>query len=531
MIKNTLFILFCFFSLPCLALLSSKDLTLEEKVGQILIVHFHGDTLTPDANTLIKTLHVGGIIYYTWANGLTSPSQVSHLSASLQHLAKIPLLICTDQEGGPLNRLSQGFTLLPSNKAVGMTGNPLLAEECAFAIGQELLSVGINMNLAPVVDINSHPRNPIIGVRSFGSTPEIVTQFGEKALKGYHKAGLITSLKHFPGHGDVSVDSHEELPILNKTLEALKAHELLPFASLAKDSDTIMTAHIKVPALDPLHCATLSKPILTLLRQEVGFKGVILSDSLIMKALFTEHSSIEQIAIHAFNAGCDMLILGGKLFLESDPHDELTLQDVVRIHQSLIQAVKQGVISEARLNEAVDRILALKSTYLLSPLHKKELISFSEHEDLANTVAAAALRMEKYSLPYSLSVKDSTITIYAPTIVKKALQTSSFLTSHPSLSTALFTFSELTEEENKNALQLAKASDLLLFFSYNAWKSPPQQMLIQELLNIKKPFILVALRDPLDIELFPSSDVLMTTFDPTPCSIKAVYNCLIERNP
>ena len=232
---------------------SLKAMTLEEKVGQLLLVHFNGEKVNNDAKILVQDTKVGGIIYYNWSNGLHSPKQIQTLSTDLQKLTEknqnpIPLLIAADQEGGVVSRLHNGFTKFPGNKALGETCDPNLAESIALAMGEELQAVGINMNLAPVVDVNSNPRNPVIGVRSFGDEAETVFAFGKKALSGYRQAQIIATLKHFPGYGDVAVDPHGDLPIVRKSKKELERVELLPFAKLASSADAIMTAHILVPA-------------------------------------------------------------------------------------------------------------------------------------------------------------------------------------------------------------------------------------------------------------------------------------------
>jgi beta-N-acetylhexosaminidase len=312
---------------------------------------------------------VGGIIYYNWSNGLHSPQQIQQLSGSLQKLVEsnripIPLFIAVDQEGGTVTRLRKGFTLFPDNQALGMTENPSLAESNAFVMGRELLAVGVNMNLAPVVDVNSNPKNPVIGSRAFGDSAEVVIRFARKALEGYHRAGIITSIKHFPGHGDVEVDSHKELPILKKSKEDLQKTDLLPFAELANETDTVMTAHVIVPSLDPENCITLSENGLNILRHDIGFKGIILSDSLVMEAILKNCSSVDEAAIRAINAGCDLLILGGKQLIETHADLELTVDDICRIHKKLVDAVHSGRIKEERLNQAMQRILDLKKYYL-----------------------------------------------------------------------------------------------------------------------------------------------------------------------
>lgn len=358
---------FIFFS-PQPAFCFLERMSVEEKVGQLLMVHFNGEEVNEEARFLIQELHVGSIIYYNWANGLHSPEQVLQLSLGLQKLAHnarlpIPLLIATDQENGPVTRLKQGFTLFPGNQEIGASGNPLLAEQVAFSTAEQLLSVGINLNLAPVVDISSSPHS-VIASRSFAKTPERVIAFARKALQGYHRAGMLTTLKHFPGYGTAEVDPHQDLPVVKKTRGELMTHELLPFFALAKETDSIMTAHLMVPALDPCNCSTLSKETLHLLR-EIGFEGVIITDSLVMESLLKSHSSLDEAILQAFLAGCDLLLLGGKQLIGSHLDLELTVKDVQRIHKKLVEAVSLGKISEERLNESVRRILILKSQLFL----------------------------------------------------------------------------------------------------------------------------------------------------------------------
>lgn len=487
----------CIHTLACL--ISPLDLTLEEKVGQVLMVGFRGEEANQDAQTLIQKLHVGGIIYYNWSNGLTSPRQVSKLSQSLQSLSRIPLFIAVDQEGGLVTRLAHGFTIFPGNRALGMTDDPSLAEACAFAMGQEMADVGVNFNLAPVVDINSNPRNPVIGIRSFGETTEIVTAFGKKSLEGYHRAGILTSLKHFPGHGDVATDSHLDLPVTNKSKEELEKVELRPFSCLASETDSIMTAHLMVPSIDPKNCATLSKPILSILRHEMGYKGLIITDSLVMEGVLKNSPSIDEAAIGAFNAGCDVILLGGRQ-LHGEHSTELSVSDIARIHQSFVKAVQNGRISENRLNESIDRILSAKKRFT----YQKEPFDSGSHEALAKQIASRALKVTG-SLP-----SYQTPAVFAPEILQAGLDQKN-----------TFFFKNLDPEEMQTALKSAEKADLLVFYSFNAWKTKSQADLINALLATGKPLALIVTRDPLDAELFPEAKLIIRTYSPTPVSLQA----------
>lgn len=534
--KIILTILTCF-SISCFASYPIPEvMTLEEKIGQLLMVHFNGETANEEAKTLIQKVHVGGFIYYNWSNGLNSPEQVWCLSSSLQKLANqnrisIPLFIAADQEGGLVERLTKGFTNFPGNKALGMTGNYELAEQSAFAIGQELGAVGVNFNLSPVVDVNCNPRNPVIGIRSFGSSPDIVISFAENTVKGYHRAGIITSLKHFPGHGDVEVDSHQDLPVINKSKEQLQNVEFLPFKELSSLADTIMTAHIMVPSIDPINCATLSKNILDILKDEIGFEGVIISDSLVMEGVLKNCSSIDDAAIRALNAGCDILMLGGKQLIGNHENLEYTAPNIERIHQSLVNAVKNGLISEKRVDQAVQKILNLKSKYNLSlnggEKNLENLVNTREHNLLAKKIASLALNVTE-NRSISIKLEESTIVVFAPAIVEDNIKQTSLFKLGKSTHSQFFKGLNPSDEEITSAYGAAAKADLLIFCSYNAWKNSSQASLIQSLSESEKPLILISLRDPLDAFFFPQASLILTTFSPTVPSIQAAIERLCE---
>ncbi len=365
MIKTTCLLICAFISLFASRV---HEMTLEEKVGQLLMVHFNGEVANEDARFLIQETQVGGIIYYNWSNGLTSPEQVCNLSLGLQELAQenrlsIPLVIAVDQEGGKVTRLREGFTELLGNSSLGETGDPGLARESALIAGKELRAVGITLNLAPVVDVNVNPQNPVIGARSFSHDPQVVADFGKAALEGYRESGISACLKHFPGHGDVTVDSHQDLPIVSKSMKELEEVELFPFAKLSSTADAIMTAHLLVPVFDEENCSTLSAKTLSYLRDTLLFEGVIITDSLVMEGVLKKCKTVDEAAIQALNAGCDLLLLGGKQLVGEDRCLELTPKDIQRIHRSLMDAVKSGRIQEGRVDEAVEKILKLKYQY------------------------------------------------------------------------------------------------------------------------------------------------------------------------
>ena len=479
-------------------LFSSEKMSVEEKVAQTLMVHFHGEEVNKEAIALVQDLKVGGIIYYNWANGLHSQEQVQKLSSDLQKHSKIPLLIAVDQEGGAFSRLVTGFTEFPGNRALAMTGDRKLAKECAMATGKELLSCGVNMNLAPDIDIT--PQTPsAIGVRSFGSQVSDVIDFGQSVLEGFSDAGILTSIKHFPGLGALSLDSHEGLPVLNKTAQEMFKHELLPFQMLSSQADTLMSAHVIVPAFDAKNCATLSQTLLQdIVRKKFGFEGVIISDSLVMEGFLKNCSSLEEGAICAFNAGCDILLLGGKQLIGAHENLELTLQGVQKIHQALCQAVHEGRISEKKLNESVDRILKMKGKLN----QRAPLFTQKEHQNLSVKASSLALHVIKNGSP---SLAGKKIYFQAPEKLEATI-----------LKTTLPKKSSLEEAE------------VILAFSSNAWKDLEQREKINDLIETGKPVILVCCNDPQDAALFEKAETILATLSPTLPSLQAAIDLIFR---
>ena len=512
--KWSVFFSLCVWTRCCFGSELLEKMSLEEKVGQVLMVHFHGEMVNDDAKTLIQNVKVGGVIYYNWSNGLHSPKQVFTLSSGLQKLAKenrfsIPLLIAADQEGGVVARLQSGFISFPGNRALGEAGDPHLAKLAAFSMGEELQVVGINMNLAPVVDVNSNPRNPVIGVRSFGDNPDTVTAFGKQFLEGFKQARVIATLKHFPGYGDVAVDPHEDLPVIRKSKKMLESVELLPFAKLSSFADAIMTAHILVPALDSENCSTLSEKTLTYLRETIGFQGVIVADSLVMDGVLKKCHSVDEASIMALNAGCDLLILGGKLLSGEHTGFELTTADVQRIHGAIVEAVKNGRISETKLNKAVTRILKLKDQYLSSQVELQstnysDRIDTPGHRAIAQKIASLALEtVEKQSSKVAY-LSDKKIFVVAPGILQNSLQNTSMFKLGKSTDAYFFNSLNPSNDEVKAVMQGAETADVVVICSYNAWKNPSAAAMTESLLKMEKSVVLLSLRDPLDAALFPA---------------------------
>ena len=317
------------------------ELTLAEKVGQMLVSEFVGE----EAHELIDDVHIGGVIYYTHTNKLDSADQVRDLSTSLQERTKIPLFTMIDHEGGRVQHLRNGFTDLPAPRDQAHS-TPEQVCELNYRAGLELKDVGVNFTLAPVVDIATSPR-------SYGTDPETVTKFARAAIEGFQKAGLLTCIKHFPGHGRSNTDSHYSLPVLDE----LDDSDLSPFEELKDQTDAIMTGHLLVPTLDPKFCATLSPRILGLIRNE--FDKLIITDSMAMRGLLDNMAKPVDAAIQAIRAGADILLYGGQelLVANGERSGKISVKD---IHASIVAAVRKGTLSEERIDQSVRRILRVK---------------------------------------------------------------------------------------------------------------------------------------------------------------------------
>ena len=345
-----------------------RSLSLEDAVGQMLLIGFPGEQLDEETVALLDDIAPGGVILFDYdlpsggakPRNITSPEQLRALIAELQGRADIAYFIAIDVEGGLINRLkaAYGFSIdLPSHQALG-AGSVAATGVTASASAAELRELGINWNLAPVVDVNVFPESPAIGAleRSFSADPEVVAAHAAAFARAHAAADVISSLKHFPGHGSAAGDTH--LGVTDVTASFVREDELAPYRMLIKDGyeDPVMTAHIVNRDLDPSgRPATLSTAIVTgLLREELGFKGVILSDDMQMGAI-VEQYSLERAAVEAIKAGVDVVLIANQL---SDDRTE-----VYRVKRAILDAVAEGEISEQRIYESVERILALKRRY------------------------------------------------------------------------------------------------------------------------------------------------------------------------
>lgn len=522
-----------------------QHMTLEEKVGQLFIIQVYGTTATdPDCEQTnlnsgrgaknfkeaIEKYHVGGFLYFNWNYNIGTPldaKQVNALSNEIQEIAMsqrmpVPMLIATDQEGGIVARVTEPATVFPGNMALGATGSAEYAKKAAQIMGMELKCLGINMDFAPVVDVNINPENPVIGVRSFSSNPDLVAKLGTAQVQGYQSQNIITTVKHFPGHGDTNTDSHYGLPIINHDLETLENVDLKPFkAAIDSGVDAIMTAHIVVPALDNSGLpATLSKPILTgLLREKLGFDGVIVTDSLGMSGANVVPP--DRVAVEAFKAGADIL---------------LNPPDVDVAYNSVLNAVKNGEISEKRLDESVFRIMKLKMKKGLfsNPYAGSEglnNIGLPENLQAADDITNKSITLIKNDnniLPLKAGTK---VFVTGPTSGNPA-QLSRILNNKGLISEAYATNSSPTTGQISSAISKASGYNYVIITTYTAKTNKAQQNLVKAMLDAGKKVIIAATGNPYDIMAFPNVNGCLNVYGNRMVSINALGRVITgEVNP
>jgi beta-N-acetylhexosaminidase len=331
--------------------------SLSRDIGQLLIGSLPSTTITSEIRSLAREFSLGGVILF--ARNIEAPEQVAEMSIDVQTLAsELPLWVSVDQEGGRVARLKAPFTEWPPMAVLGRSGDERLAVRFATALATELKAVGITLDYAPVLDIHTNPKNPIIGDRALGEDAESVARLGAAIVRTLQQNGVAACGKHFPGHGDTSVDSHLELPLVEHPPDRIRRVECVPFReAIRAEVAFIMTAHVLVPSFDEHKPATLSRTIVQgLLRDELGFPGVILSDDLEMKAI-AKTFSVPDAGVQAIAAGCDgILVCSGDVDAQA-----ATLE-------ALVHAVEEQKIPYKRVEDALARLRRAKERFLAAPV-------------------------------------------------------------------------------------------------------------------------------------------------------------------
>jgi len=360
---------------------------LRRQIGQLLIAGFNGHEIPVELKSLAREFGLGGVILF--ARNVADPEQVAGLSYEAARLGPdVPLWVSVDQEGGRVARLKAPFTEWPPMATLGRSGDVRLAQRFATALAAELKAVGINLDFAPVLDVHTNPKNPIIGDRALAERADEVARLGSAIVRALQGEGVAACGKHFPGHGDTSTDSHHELPLVEHPPERLRDVELTPFkAAIEAQVATIMTAHVLVPALDEERPATLSPRIVTdLLRRELRFDGVIFSDDLEMKAV-ADRYDVAAAGVMAIQAGCD-----GVLICSGDHERQATALE------ALIRAVEDERLRVSRVEDALARQVKAKERFLAAgvssrpptPRAIRQLLGRDEHRAIADEMAQFA---------------------------------------------------------------------------------------------------------------------------------------------
>ncbi len=359
----------------------NSSASLQQQIGQMIISGFHGTTISRETEDLIRNRNIGGLILFE--RNFESSIQLYNLIKDLQSLALSstpgwPLFISVDQEGGRVARLKSPFTNYPPLCCLGEAQSKALAIRFAKALAIELLEVGINMDYAPVLDVHTNPKNPVIGDRAFSSSPDETANLGNAFIKGFRQAGIIPVGKHFPGHGDTHLDSHLDLPYVNRTKEELENVELIPFKqTIEQGLEVLMTAHVVYSQWDEKNPATFSKAILqNILRKRLGFKGIVISDDLEMKAV-EKYFPLDSIPHLGLEAGLDIFLICHNL-------------DKVKELQDLItKSVTSGKVTRTRIEESLSRILKVKKNMAVSPPNPPQPQKWKEsHQKLAEEMRA-----------------------------------------------------------------------------------------------------------------------------------------------
>ncbi|MGW4562062.1 glycoside hydrolase family 3 protein [Streptomyces sp. NPDC004561] len=527
-------------------------MTLEEKVGQLFVMRVYGASATApdqadiDANLnelgvrtaaeLIARYRVGGIIYFTWAHNTRDPHQIADLSngiqrASLDQPRGLPMLIATDQEHGAVCRVGKPATLFPGAMAIGAGGSRSDAHTLGRVSGAELRAIGVNQDYSPDADVNVNPANPVIGVRSFGADPEAVAALVAAEVKGYQASRVAATAKHFPGHGDTAVDSHYGFPVITHSRDLWEKLDAVPFrAAIAAGIDSIMTAHIQFPALDDSgDPATLSHPILTgILRGELGYDGVVITDSLGMEGVRTKYGD-ERVPVLALKAGVDQL---------------LNPPSIDKAWNAVLKAVQDGELTEARLDESILRILRLKNRLGLfggpyvSRAGVDRTVGTKSHLATADRIAERTTTLlvnEDGILPFDRRTERRVLVVGAdpaspsgttgpPTGVLAAALTELGFTA-----TAMSTGTAPSAAVVDQAVTAARDADAVVVGTYNVTAGSSQRTLVERLLATGRPVVTVAVRNPYDVAQFPSVKGCLATYCWTDVELRAAARVIAGR--
>lgn len=495
-----------------------EEMSLKQKLGQMLVTGFPGQQMSDEFRALVKDYALGNVILFKYNQ--QTEAQLKTLCADLNDFIEqntgIAPLISSDEEGGVVSRLPEDMAQMPSAMAQASLRDTARVQKAAADTAAQLQSVGINFNLAPVLDINNNASNPVIGVRSYGETAEQVCRYALAVYDGYEQAGMLTAGKHFPGHGDTVTDSHLALPVISKTLQQLQELELLPFkAAIAKGIPSITIAHILFPALEAANVpATMSRAIVTgLLREQLGFGGLIISDCMEMNAI-KETVGVAKGTVEAVKAGIDLI------FISHTP------AEVIGAVEALQQAVQSGEIPMARIDEAVGRILACKARYLhpqapLAATAKAEMQGFAEQLSWDAILRSRQGEGTGFALgqnPLFVSPLRRQTTMVA----NAQLADYSFAGAMQAQFGGAQQLFDLdpTQQQVQQILAAAPAHSSVVLGTVNGNIHPAQMALAEALHRAGVPLAVVALRNPFELKLLPGGVFAFALFEYAPKTVQ-----------
>lgn len=490
-----------------------KDMTLEEKVGQMLMFAFHGYDYSEQLEEQIKDLNVGGVILFAKNIDSDNLERTKELNQKISKSAKYPIFIGLDQEGGMVRRVMKNITPLPGAMTLSATGENI--EDICFYEGCELKELGFNMTFAPDSDVNNNPLNPVINSRSYSDDPMVVASYVRQAVRGYRKANIISTLKHFPGHGDTNVDSHLSLPTVTKDLETLENLELLPFREAIKNGecDGIMAAHILYSKIDDRFPATLShKVIQELLRDKMGYDGFICTDSLTMGAI-KENFSYEEIVLNSVNAGIDVLMFCGGAELK-EQHE---------IYDTFLRLVKEGKIKEETVDKSVSRIIKIKNEFLINDapkINKKYALELSERL-FDESVTLVFNKMD-------VAIKEGEKVLILFPEVKLLTLVDNEKSEYKTLKTFMPEFTEVKYNKDlenlENIAQMAQNYDKIIMATMNVSRGDYQTKVFSVL--DKKKTVVCSMRSPYDALYLEGLENYICSYEVGEDSLKALSKAL-----
>lgn len=495
--------------------------TLEWMIGQRLVVGFPGFEIPDALRSLVRECHVGNIILF--AENVRDNAQLRSLCKDLQELIRgetgLPAFITIDQEGGVVSRLGEDAAVAPSAMCVSATGDAHNAYVAGLVTGRELSALGVNFNLAPVMDVNSNPKNPAIGVRSYGDTPQIVSRFGAQMIRGLAAGGVLSCAKHFPGHGDTALDSHLSLPRVDKTLEELEACELMPFrAAIEAGVDAVMTTHILFPQLEPEGLpATMSRRIITgVLKERLGFQGLVVSDCMMMQAIEKYFGTVNGI-VAAARAGVDLMFTSH------------SLEYARQACWALKAAVEAGSLPLAEIEASAEKIARAKRALKPAP-QDRGVVGCAEHRAQMRRIMEEGLSLVCGALP---PLGEDPLFLgchpFRPTIASNP-EDERFCFPRTMAGqlggAALPTPVEPTPEEIEAACRAARGHSAVVIGTYNAHIKRGQLRLVEALAKLGLPTVCVALRNPYDLLELPAGVAGLAAFEYDDLSMDAVVRAL-----